>query len=76
MIHATGYDAAGAETATVSLSFAKKGQLIKSWTAWDLSALGEVVKVRFDMTGGPATEYGMTIPTYYAVDDVVVEWEK
>lgn len=76
LIHATGYDAAGAETATVSFSFAKKGQLIKSWTAWDLSSLGEVVKVCFSMSGGPSTEYGMTIPTYYAVDDITVEWEK
>lgn len=74
MIHATGYDAAGAETGKVSLSFAKKGKLITSWTAWDLSSLGEVVKVKFDMTGGPENDYGMTTPTYYAVDDITVEW--
>lgn len=76
MIHATGYDAAGAETGTVSFSLARKDRLIKSWTAWDLSSLGKVVKVRFSMSGGPATEYGMTTPTYYALDDITVEWEK
>ena len=73
-IHDTGYDAAGAETGTVSLLFATKDRMITSWTAWDLSSLGAVVKVRFSISGGPSTAYGMTTPTYYAIDDVTVEW--
>ena len=74
LIHATGYDAAGAETGTASLSFATKDKMITTWTAWDLSSLGEVTKVRFSISGGPETEYGMTTPTYYAIDDITVEW--
>ena len=75
-IYATGYDAAGAETGKVSLSFAKKDKMIDTWTAWDLSSLGEVTKIRFSISGGPENEYGMTTPTYYAIDDVTVEWEE
>ncbi len=75
-ICATGYDAAGAETGKVSLSFAKKDKMIDTWTAWDLSSLGEVTKIRFSISGGPENEYGMTTPTYYAIDDVTVEWEE
>ena len=74
VISATGYDAAGAETGSVSLLFATKDKMITEWTAWDLSSLGAVTKVRFGMSGGPENAYGMTTPTYYAIDDVIVEW--
>lgn len=50
--------------------------MIDTWTAWDLSSLGEVTKIRFSISGGPENEYGMTTPTYYAIDDVTVEWEE
>ena len=57
-IHATGYDAAGNETGTVTMTFAEKDKMITDWTAWDLSSLGEVVEVKFDMTGDVENEYG------------------
>ncbi|MCI5717658.1 MAG: DUF4465 domain-containing protein [Alistipes sp.] len=73
-IHATGYDAEGNETGTVTMLFAEKDRMITTWTAWDLSSLGEVVEVKFDMTGDVENEYGFAMPTYYAIDDVTVEW--
>lgn len=54
--------------------FAEKDRMITTWTAWDLSSLGEVVEVKFDMTGDVENEYGFAMPTYYAIDDVTVEW--
>lgn len=72
-IYATGYDAAGREGKTVEMSFARKDKLIKQWTAWDLSALGEVVTVKFNILGGNTDEWGMTTPKYFAIDDIVVE---
>ena len=75
-IYATGYDATGKRTGHVEMSFARKGRLTTEWTAWDLSALGEVVKVRFNILGGPSTPYGMTTPKYFAIDDITVEWEQ
>lgn len=74
-IHATGYDADGNETGTVTMLFAEKGKMITAWTPWDLSSLGEVVEVKFDMTGNVENDYGFAMPTYYAIDDVTVEWQ-
>ena len=52
--------------------------VVTDWQKWDLSGLGEVVKVRFnfaysDEMGG---RYGFTIPGYFAYDDVVVRYGK
>ena len=50
--------------------------VVTDWQKWDLSVLGEVVKVRFnfaysDEMGG---RYGFTIPGYFAYDDVAVRF--
>lgn len=72
-ISATGYDSAGAKTATAEMTLARKGEFTTQWKAWDLSSLGRVVKVQFDITGGPMTEWGMTTPKYFAIDNIVIE---
>ena len=72
-IYATGYDAAGREGKTVEMTLARKGKIIKEWTAWDLTALGEVVSVKFNIRGGNTDEWGMTSPKYFALDNLVVE---
>ncbi|WP_302934556.1 DUF4465 domain-containing protein [Alistipes putredinis] len=46
---------------------------MKEWTKWDLSSLGKVAKVRFNMTGGPDNGYGFSMPAYYALDDITIE---
>ena len=73
VISATGYDSAGAKTATTEMTLARKGEFTTEWKAWDLSQLGKVVKVQFDITGGPMTEWGMTTPKYFAIDNIVIE---
>lgn len=72
-IYATGYDAAGREGKSVSMTIARKGKIIKEWTSWDLSKLGEVVSVKFNIKGGNTNEWGMTTPKYFAIDNIVVE---
>ena len=52
--------------------------VVTDWQKWDLSQLGEVAKVRFnllysDEMGG---RYGFTIPGYFAYDDVAVRFDK
>ena len=52
--------------------------VVTDWQKWDLSALGEVAKVRFNFLyseemGG---KYGFTIPGYFAYDDVAVRFPK
>lgn len=71
---ATGYDAAGAETGSTTMVLAEKGNITKSWTEWNLESLGEVVKVRFNITGGPTDEWGMKSPKYFAIDDITISW--
>lgn len=73
-IIATGYGDDNRETATTTITLARKDDFITSWTLWDLSTLGEVVSIRFAMTG-PENEWGLTIPTYFAIDDIKVEWQ-
>lgn len=72
-ISITGYNSSGEQTATVSKVLARKGQYIEKWTSMNLAKLGKVVKVRFNITGGPMTEWGMTTPKYFAIDNIVVE---
>lgn len=72
-LYATGYDAKGREGRTVEMSFARKGSLIKEWTRWGLSSLGEVVSIKFNIQGGNTDEWGMTTPKYFAIDNIVVE---
>ena len=66
----------GNKTTTTSISLATYGSTVNEWTTWDLTALGEVVKVQFYIWGGNVDEYGMTTPKYFALDDIVVEWTK
>ena len=73
---ATGYNDIGVETGSTEMTFARWDRFIEDWTAWDLSALGEVVSIKFNITGGPATEWGMTTPKYFAIDDITIEWNE
>lgn len=75
-LYATGVDSYGNPTATAEFTLASYGSVVKSWTSWDLSSLGEVVKVQFNILGGHRDEYGMTIPKYFALDDIEVKWQE
>ena len=52
--------------------------VVTDWQKWDLSGLGAVKKVRFNFLyseemGG---RYGLTIPGYFAYDDIAVRFEE
>lgn len=58
----------------------KKGSadiLISDWTEWDLSILGKVDKVCFQVYGDGATvsTWGLGIPAYFCADDIAVRFE-
>lgn len=72
-LEAVGYTATGAATQPLRMELARKGRYVEGWTAWDLSPLGEVVSLRLNVVGGPTTEWGMTTPKYFAIDDITVE---
>ena len=50
--------------------------IITDWTKFDLSALGAVTKVEFNITGSSDNGYGFSQPAYFAYDDVAVRFEK
>lgn len=60
------------EPVEIDLYLYRKGEFtFDGWTEWNLSELGEVWKVKFDMqwSGGADT---MTVPAYFAIDDITV----
>lgn len=72
--YATGFDANGNEIKTITMIFATPEAITKTWTKWDLSELGPIVSLRLNQAGGADNGYGYSLPAYYAVDDITVEW--
>lgn len=72
--YATGFDAADNEIKTVTMTFATSDTITNSWTKWDLSELGAIVSLRLNQGGGADNGYGYSLPAYYAVDDITIEW--
>ena len=73
-IVATGYNKAGVTTGTAEFYLAKDGKFVTEWTKFDLSVLGKVQKVTFDMEGSCVNQWGMSTPAYFAYDDVAVQF--
>lgn len=48
---------------------------ITAWTKWDLSSLGKVTKIRFNVAGDSDNGYGFSQPAYFCYDDVAVRFE-
>jgi hypothetical protein len=49
---------------------------VSEWTKWDLSGLGKVAKLRFNLVGSDDLygEYGLGVAGYFAYDDVTVRF--
>ena len=74
---ATGYNAAGEKTGDASIYLCNGPEhIITDWTKFDLSGLGKVLKVEFNITGSSDNGYGFSQPAYFAYDDVAVRFEK
>ena len=74
---AIGYNAAGEKTGEVSIYLCKgPDNIVMDWTKWDLSSLGKVNSVMFNVTGSSDNGYGFSQPAYFAYDDVAVRFEK
>lgn len=72
-IIATGYDANGKVTGTAEFYLAKDGDFVTEWTKFDLTSLGKVLKVEFNMDGSCQNDWGLSTPAYFAYDDVAVQ---
>lgn len=78
-ITAYGYDSADDDNpTTLDFYLLNTGkQFVTDWTKWDLTGLGAVVKVEFNMFGSAdmVGTYGLGSPAYFAYDDVAVQWK-
>lgn len=73
----TGIDAEGAETGEIEFYLAdfrtaSSAGIVTEWTKVDLSSLGEVNKLRFDLQSSSTGDYGMNVPGYFCFDDVTI----
>lgn len=74
---AIGYDANGEKTGETGIYLCNgPDNIVMDWTKWDLSVLGKVHKVAFNVTGSSDNGYGFSQPAYFAYDDVAVRFEK
>ena len=74
---ATGYDEEGKKTGETELYLVNGPKnIVMDWTKWDLSGLGKVAKVEFNVTGSSDNGAGFSQPAYFAYDDVIVRFEK
>ncbi|MBR5053013.1 MAG: DUF4465 domain-containing protein [Bacteroidaceae bacterium] len=77
----TGYDADDEVTGTkeyylADLRDAKKAYIIDDWRYVDLSGLGAVAKLGFELTSSDTGAYGMNTPGYFCFDNFGAEGEE
>lgn len=61
----------GAVTDTVTVDLASEGWIIFTWKQIDLSALGEVDSIVFDMNSSDSGQWGINTPAYCCFDNFV-----
>jgi hypothetical protein len=73
----TGKNALGAETGTVEFYLAdyrfednSKDYIVENWEYVDLSPLGVVKNLEFNLSSSDVGDFGMNNPTYFAMDDL------
>ena len=76
-----GFDAEGAETGTkeyylADLRDADKAYIINDWRYVDLSGLGKVSKLSFELTSTDNGDWGMNTPAYFCFDNFGAEGEE
>ena len=76
---AVGQDANGHEISRTTFAlYNGKDSLLTEWKKWDLSVLGEVNAVAFNIVGTNDLygQWGLNAPAYFAYDDVAVRFSK
>ncbi len=74
---AIGFDENGDEITSVQPTFeiANYERTVIDWQKWDLSELGKVSRIEFNVTGDSDNGYGFSQPAYFAWDDLAVRFE-
>lgn len=78
-IVAVGLDANGNEISRTTFALCHgKDSVVTTWQKWDLSVLGEVNALAFNLVGTTDLygQWGLSTPAYFAYDDVAVRFSK
>lgn len=71
-----GLDATGTLTGSSDFWLADfrdgKSDVVSNWTWMDLSGLGEVSSLAFDMSSSDVGQFGMNTPAYFAIDNLTL----
>jgi len=59
--------------ARVFVDLAEGTKIMDQWTWVDLSSLGEIDELTFEMKGSRANDYGLLTPTYFCIDNIGAE---
>lgn len=74
---ATGLDKSGNATGTTDIYLADyrdgKTIMLNQWTWFDLSSLGTVAGIKFDMSSSDSGSWGMNTPSYFCLDGITIE---
>lgn len=75
-IVATGYDEDDNIVGHTSFRLANGRNIVKEWRRWDLSVLGKVYRITFNLVGSKELygSYGLNTPGYFAYDDIAVRF--
>ena len=57
----------------MQVNLVENGQIQTSWKEISLSELGAIRSLSFSMSGSDSSEWGLNTPTYFAIDNIVVE---
>lgn len=74
-ITAEGFSSSGVSVGSTEIILANGDNIVKEWTKWNLSSLGKVAKVEFNILGSSDNGYGFSQPAYFAYDDVAVVFD-
>jgi len=73
---AIGTDAEG-NTKEVEITMCENGKFVTDWVRWDLSSLGDIVRLDFNITSSMTGNMGdMIFPGYLLYDDIAVRFPK
>ncbi|MBR6319750.1 MAG: DUF4465 domain-containing protein [Prevotella sp.] len=80
LLTVTGYDAEGQATGTKEYYLADMrddyGYIVNDWRYVDLSSLGKVSKIGFELTSSDNGDWGMNTPAYFCIDNFGAEGEE
>jgi hypothetical protein len=74
-----GIDKSGNSTGTVDFYLSDfrtpASGIVTEWTLVDLTPLGEVTAIRFDLQGSDDNGYGVATPVYFCFDNLAINWQ-